>query len=64
MAAPMPARAMNPDRIKVFTGSANPELTMEICGHLGLPLAEMKMRQFADGEIHLQILENVRGFFC
>ena len=64
MAAPMPARAMNPDRIKVFTGSANPELTSEICGNLGLPLGEMKIRQFADGEIHLQILENVRGADC
>src|ERR1017187_4606333 len=64
MAAPKPARAMNPDRIKIFTGSANPSLTEEICGHLGLPIGEMNIRTFADGEIHLQILENVRGADC
>src|ERR1700689_3291120 len=64
MAAPKPARAMNPERIKIFTGSANPALTEEICGHLGLPVGEMNIRTFADGEIHLQILENVRGADC
>src|SRR5271165_5498520 len=64
MAAPKPARAMNPDRIKIFTGSANPALTKEICNNLGLAVGEMNVRQFADGEIHLQILENVRGADC
>src|SRR5580700_810512 len=64
MAAPKPARAMNPERIKIFTGSANPALAKEICAHLGLPLGEMNIRRFADGEIHLQILENVRGADC
>ena len=64
MAAPKPARAMNPERIKIFTGSANAGLAQEICQHLGLTLGEMSMRQFADGEIHLQILENVRGADC
>ncbi len=64
MAAPKPARAMNPDRIKLFTGSANPALTREICGCLGLPPGEINMRRFADGEIHLQVLENVRGADC
>ena len=61
MAAPKPVRAMNPDRIKIFTGSANPALAEEMCGCLGLPLGKASLRQFADGEINLQILENVRG---
>ena len=52
---------MNPDRLKVFTGSANPALAEEICGFLGLPLGKASVRQFADGEIYLQIQENVRG---
>ena len=52
---------MNPDRLKVFTGSANPALAEEICGCLGLPLGKASVRQFADGEIYLQIQENVRG---
>ena len=61
MAAPKPVRVMNPDRLKVFTGSANPALAEEICGCLGLPLGKASVRQFADGEIYLQIQENVRG---
>ena len=61
---PKPVRAMNPDRIKIFTGSANPALAEEICQQLGLELGMMKLKRFSDGEINLQILENVRGADC
>ncbi len=61
MAAPKPVRAMNPDRLKIFTGSANPALAEEVSSHLGLGLGKASLRQFADGEIYLQIQENVRG---
>jgi len=61
MAAPKLVRAMNPDRLKIFTGSANPALASELCGCLGIPLGKASVRQFADGEIYLQIQENVRG---
>jgi ribose-phosphate pyrophosphokinase len=61
MAAPKPVRAMNPDRLKIFTGSANPALAEEVCGHLGISLGKLSLRQFADGEIYLQVQENVRG---
>jgi len=61
MAAPKPVRAMNPDRLKIFTGSANPALAEEMCGCLGIPLGKASLRQFSDGEIYLQIDENVRG---
>jgi len=64
MAAPKPVRAMNPDRIKIFTGTANPALAEEMCSHLGLELGELKLKRFSDGEINLQILENVRGADC
>ena len=64
MAAPNPVRAMNPERIKIFTGTANPALAEEVCRHLGLDLGLMKLRRFSDGEINLQILENVRGADC
>jgi ribose-phosphate pyrophosphokinase len=47
--------------IKVFTGSANPALAEEICQHLGCPLGKAEIRPFADGEIYIQIKENVRG---
>src|SRR5690242_13142348 len=64
MAAPKPVRAMNPDRIKIFTGTANPALADEMCQNLGLELGEMKLKRFSDGEINLQVLENVRGADC
>lgn len=52
---------MNPERIKIFTGNANPGLAREICEFLHLPLGASSVKTFADGEIYLQIQENVRG---
>jgi ribose-phosphate pyrophosphokinase len=49
------------DRIQIFTGTAHPALAHEICAHLGIALGNADVRQFADGEIRLQINENVRG---
>jgi ribose-phosphate pyrophosphokinase len=61
MAAPKPLRAMTHDRLQIFSGNANPELSREIALHLGMEPGRVALRQFADGEIHLQIQENVRG---
>jgi ribose-phosphate pyrophosphokinase len=52
---------MNSDRVKIFAGNANPELAREIVEALGMQLAAVMVRQFSDGEIYLQIKENVRG---
>ncbi len=52
---------MDSDRIKIFTGNANPALAREICEFLHLPLGAASVKSFADGEIYLQIQENVRG---
>ncbi|HUI79687.1 MAG TPA: ribose-phosphate pyrophosphokinase [Bryobacteraceae bacterium] len=52
---------MTHDRIKIFTGNANPDLTQEICESLGLELGRATVKQFADGENRVQIHENVRG---
>jgi ribose-phosphate pyrophosphokinase len=49
------------DRLRVFSGSANPALAAQICGHLNAPVGKSSSRTFADGEIYLQIDENVRG---
>src|SRR5688500_19004850 len=61
MAAPKPARAMRSDKLKVFTGNANPALAQSICECLSVELSCAPVRQFADGEVYLQIQENVRG---
>ncbi len=52
---------MDPERIKIFTGNANAPLAREICEFLALPLGAASVKNFADGEIYLQIQENVRG---
>jgi ribose-phosphate pyrophosphokinase len=52
---------MTHDRLKIFTGNSNPSLTEEICAALGLELAQAMVKQFSDGEIRIQIQENVRG---
>lgn len=49
------------DKIKIFTGNANIPLAREICGHLSVPLASAGVRTFSDGEIMVEIGENVRG---
>jgi ribose-phosphate pyrophosphokinase len=61
IAAPQPIRGMDPDRIKVFSGRANEPLAAEMCSYLGLPLSNVRIKQFSDGEIDLQLGENVRG---
>jgi ribose-phosphate pyrophosphokinase len=49
------------NHFKVVAGNANPALAAEICYELGCQLAAVNVRQFSDGEVHLQIQENVRG---
>jgi len=52
---------MSSERLKVFSGNANRELTEEICEQLHVPLGEVNIGRFSDGEIRLQIMQNVRG---
>jgi ribose-phosphate pyrophosphokinase len=51
----------NHKRLKVFSGNAHPALANEICACLGVPLGKAQVGRFPDGEVRLQILENVRG---
>ncbi len=48
-------------RMMVFSGSSNPELAEGIARHLGVELGNVKIRQFANGEIYVRYLESVRG---
>ncbi len=45
----------------VFTGNANPELAKNIVNKLGMSLGKAQVNQFSDGEIAVEIQENVRG---
>ena len=48
-------------RFKIFSGTANRPLTEEIGRYIGVPVGEVKIQRFADGEVYFQLLENVRG---
>lgn len=47
--------------LKVFSGNGHPALAREICECLQVPLGQAYVGRFPDGEVRLQILENVRG---
>nr|WP_221252569.1 ribose-phosphate pyrophosphokinase [Desulfuromonas versatilis] len=49
------------DKFKIFAGTSNTALAREICGHLAVPLGSAKVKTFSDGEIMVEIGENVRG---
>jgi len=51
----------NAHDIMVFTGNANPELAKAITRHLDIPLGQASVSSFSDGEISVEIRENVRG---
>ena len=52
--------ALNND-IRIFTGNSAPELAHKICDHLSLPLGQAMVSTFSDGEIRVEIADNVRG---
>jgi ribose-phosphate pyrophosphokinase len=47
--------------LKIFTGSAHPQLTREIADFLGIPVGQARLRRFPDSEVSFQIDENIRG---
>jgi ribose-phosphate pyrophosphokinase len=49
------------DGLKVIAGTSNRPLAEKIAEHLGVPLCDVTLGRFADGEIHAQINENIRG---
>ena len=44
----------------IFTGNSNPGLAKKICQYLSLPLGGAEVKTFSDGEIQIEIIENVR----
>jgi len=47
--------------LKIFSGNAHQKMAEEIATHLDIPLSEAEVRKFSDGEIFVEIKENVRG---
>jgi len=51
-------------RMKLFSGNSNPALAQAVAGYLGLALGRARVERFSDGEIQVEIQENVRGLDC
>src|ERR1700758_458134 len=49
------------ERMRVFTGTANPKLAEAVVRHLNLSLGRAIVGKFSDGEVMVELLENVRG---
>ena len=49
------------DNLTIFTGSANPKLAKEVARQMGSQLGRAKIGKFSDGEVMVEIMENVRG---
>jgi len=49
------------DRLMVFAGNANPKLAQDVAKHLNMSLGRAIVGKFSDGEVMVEILENVRG---
>ncbi len=56
--------AQNRKRLMLFTGSANPELAVEVADLIGVELGSVSRNVFADGEIAIGFQESVRGADC
>jgi ribose-phosphate pyrophosphokinase len=54
-------RARVDEKFKIFSGTANEPLADEVCNFLGMPRGQAMVKRFADGEVYVQIQENVRG---
>jgi ribose-phosphate pyrophosphokinase len=50
--------------LTIFSGNANRELATAICRYVEVPLGRAEVTRFADGEIYVEINENVRGVNC
>ena len=49
------------ERMRIFTGNANPKLAEAVCRHLNISLGRCVVGRFSDGEVMVELLENVRG---
>jgi ribose-phosphate pyrophosphokinase len=49
------------DTLTLFAGNANPALALDVAKHLGSPLGRAYVGKFSDGEVNVELMENVRG---
>lgn len=47
--------------VAILAGNANPELSQQIARQMGVPLGKIQVGRFSDGEINIEVMENIRG---
>jgi ribose-phosphate pyrophosphokinase len=52
------------DELEIFTGNSNPALAREVAEHLEVTLGQLEVGRFPDGEVMVEVRENVRGGDC
>jgi ribose-phosphate pyrophosphokinase len=52
------------DELEIFTGNSNPALAREVAEHLSVRLGQAEVSRFPDGEVMVELRENVRGGDC
>ena len=52
------------DHLMIFAGSANPQLAAAVAKRLNIPLGGVSVDRFSDGEVMIELMENVRGRDC
>jgi len=52
---------MADNQLMLFSGNANRKLALDIANYLKMPLGQATVSKFSDGEVHVELLENVRG---
>jgi ribose-phosphate pyrophosphokinase len=52
------------DELEIFTGNSNPALAREVAEHLAVRLGQVEVGRFPDGEVMVEVRENVRGGDC
>jgi ribose-phosphate pyrophosphokinase len=52
------------DNLRIFSGSANPDLTGNVCEYLGISMGRAKIEPFPDGETLVKLEDDVRGRDC
>jgi len=52
---------MTPESFMIFTGTANTRLAVDVVNHLDMSLGKMTVGRFSDGEVMVEVNENVRG---
>jgi len=54
-------KLMSMTNVTLFSGNANPKLALDIAGYLNMPLGKINVGRFSDGEVMVEVTENVRG---